>query len=276
MSRSWRSAIAVAAWVIGSAAAAASPVVESINGQFTPPFLVFDNAQAGWIFTPSRSLVLDGVSTTFANVGAASQLGPIAARTVTVSFFDGSPRGALLGRTSFTADASAGVRGGAIAPVLLPAGRPVFVGFEGLRNLGLNIVDWQITAPAPVQPAGTVNLDGWYYGEQWATYVPQRVNGVLQVFSAPILRLEGRATNVPGPADCLFRWAEQTYPQLFAPAGAASQVLQTWWYRHYPGTRAYLGVSAADERVYYLGPDARLVDVGPLAGWLVQAGCAAG
>ncbi len=271
----WRSALAASLVVLSQLAPAASPVVESINGQLTPPFLVFDNAQAGWIFTPSRSLVLDGVSTTFANVGAASQLGTILPRTVTVSFFDGSPKGALLGRTTFTADASAGVLGGSVAPVLLPAGRPVFIGFDGLRNLGLNIVDWQITSPQPVQPAGTVNLDGWYFGEQWATYVPQRVNGVLQVFSAPILRLQGSETTVLPAADCLFRWAERTYPQLFAPAGAASQAFQTYWYRHYPGTQAYVGVSATDQHVYYIGPDGRLQDVGPLAGWLTLAGCPA-
>lgn len=271
----WRSFMAAGLALLTTLAGAASPVVESINGQLTPPFLVFDNAQAGWVFTPSRSFVLDGLSTTFANVGAASQLGPILPRTVTVSLFDGSPKGALLGRTSFTADAAAGVLGGSLAPVLLPAGRPVFIGFEGLRNLGLNIVDWQITSPQPVQPAGTVNLDGWYFGEQWASYVPQRVNGVLQVFSAPILRLQGQATTVLPAADCLFRWAEQAYPQLFAPGGASSQAFQSYWYRHYPGTKAYVGVSAADQHVYYIGPDGRLQDVGALAGWLARAGCPA-
>lgn len=275
MSGRWRSLLVAGLVVMSPAADAASPVVESINGLLSPPFLVFDNAQAGWVFTPSRSFVLDGVSTTFANVGAASQLGPILPRTVTVSFFDGSPKGALLGRTSFIADASAGVLGAGITPVLLPVGRPVFVGFEGLRNLGLNIVDWQITAPQPVQPAGTVNLDGWYFGEQWATYVPQRVNGVLQVFSAPILRLQGQATTMLPAADCLFRWAETFYPQLFAPAGAASQAFQSYWYRYYAGTRAYVGVSAVDHHVYYLGPSGALLDVGPLAGWLAQAGCPA-
>jgi len=256
-------------------AAAASPVVESINGGLTPPFLVFDPNLAGWVFTPSRNFLLDGVYSTFANVGAVSQIGPVLPRSVTVSVLDGTPKGALLARASFQADASAGNLGANFAPVLLLAGRPVFIGFEGLRNLGLNIVDWQITSPVPVQPSGTVNLDGWYYGEQWATYVPQRVGGALQVFSAPILRLQGTPVSLAASVDCLFGWAENFYPQLFGPAGSQSLPYGPYYYRYYAGTRSYVGVSAASNHVYYIGGDGALQDVGALAGWLALAGCPA-
>jgi len=76
------------------------------------------------------------------------------------------------------------------------------------------------------------------------------------------------------PADCLFNWAERDYPSLFAPA-AISNTVAPYYYRYYSQTNAYLGVSAADNHLYYLGPASSysLVDAGPLSGWLAAAGC---
>jgi predicted outer membrane repeat protein len=47
-------------------------------------------------------------------------------------------------------------------------------------------------------------------------------------------------------SDCLFNWAERVYPNLFAPAGAISNTLAPYYYRHYSQTNAYLGTSSAD------------------------------
>ena len=73
--------------------------------------------------------------------------------------------------------------------------------------------------------------------------------------------------------ECLFGWAEQNYPGLFAPAAATTAVSTVYTYRHYSATNAYLGVSTADNHVYYLGPDGNLQDEGPLSYWLPKADC---
>lgn len=249
--------------------------VQSINGALAPPFLVWSPDKAGWTFTASRTYLLDGIYSTFRNVGAASQTGPILRRDVTVSVQENDAKGNLLARGVFSADASAGTLGANVTPVLLLAGKRYFLSYSGLANLGLNIVDWNINAPAPQQPAGTINLDGWYTGENYQTYYPQVINGVLQVFSAPILRLQGTPVSFGTAADCLFNWAEANYASLFAPAGQASAAYQTYYYRYYPGTRAYVGVSAADNQVYYLAPNGTMSAVGALSTWLALAGCPA-
>lgn len=73
--------------------------------------------------------------------------------------------------------------------------------------------------------------------------------------------------------DCLFNWAEIYYPQLFSPAGYASQASPPYYYRYYLKTNAYLGVSSADNHVYYLPPGGNLLDAGQLSTWLATAGC---
>ncbi len=76
-------------------------------------------------------------------------------------------------------------------------------------------------------------------------------------------------------SDCLFTWAEKTYPNLFAPAGAMSNTAAQYYYRYYAQTNAYLATSSADNHVYYLGPSSNdsILDVGELSTWLATAGC---
>jgi virginiamycin B lyase len=75
-------------------------------------------------------------------------------------------------------------------------------------------------------------------------------------------------------ADCLFNWAERTYPTLFAPT-TTSNTLAPYYYRYYSQTRAYLATSSADNHVYYLGPISNnaILDVGALSTWLGTASC---
>jgi photosystem II stability/assembly factor-like uncharacterized protein len=75
------------------------------------------------------------------------------------------------------------------------------------------------------------------------------------------------------PTECLFNWAEKTYPALFAPAGSPTAAWTVYTYRHYPATNSYLGVSSIDNHVYFMGTDGYLQDEGPLSDWLHQAGC---
>lgn len=85
----------------------------------------------------------------------------------------------------------------------------------------------------------------------------------VKVSSAPI-----------APADCLFDLAEKTYAQLFAPAGSVSQTSSTkFYYRYYPTTNSYLGISAADNHVYYQVADGAQQDQGDAVTWFAKAGC---
>jgi hypothetical protein len=76
-------------------------------------------------------------------------------------------------------------------------------------------------------------------------------------------------------ADCLFDWADANYPEFFSPAKSPSKTLDIYYYRYYLSTDAYLGVSSADNHVYYIGPlsGGNLLDLGDLADWLKTANC---
>lgn len=77
------------------------------------------------------------------------------------------------------------------------------------------------------------------------------------------------------PADCLFAWAERTYPSYFAPSGGSSSTALDYRYRYYSGTNAYLATAARDGHLYYYGTlsGQTLLDLGMAATWLGTAGC---
>lgn len=74
-------------------------------------------------------------------------------------------------------------------------------------------------------------------------------------------------------SDCLLNWAENNYPNLFSPKSDGSQDHPPFYFRYYPNTSSYLGISAANSHVYYLKQGAALRDVGHLSDWLARAGC---
>lgn len=68
-------------------------------------------------------------------------------------------------------------------------------------------------------------------------------------------------------------WAERSYPELFGPAGQATQSLTGYRYRGYTGGH-FLAVSdATPPRLVYLGPlnNNSVLDLGLLSGWVGQA-----
>ena len=75
--------------------------------------------------------------------------------------------------------------------------------------------------------------------------------------------------------DCLFNWAESNYPNLFASPSSPTVVGSPYTYRYYSTTNTYLGVSSFDNHVYYLGPDGKMEDEGPISDWLPKASCPA-
>lgn len=76
-------------------------------------------------------------------------------------------------------------------------------------------------------------------------------------------------------ADCLFNWAERTYPDYFSPAQTASATSAPYYFRYYSATRNFLAGSSFDSHVWVFGPsfDNSLLDVGPLGSFLGMAGC---
>lgn len=75
---------------------------------------------------------------------------------------------------------------------------------------------------------------------------------------------------------CMLNWAQAFYPNLFSPSVSGVQFSSPYTYRYYPDTNAYVGVSSADNHVYYLGPnDASLQDLGDLSPLLKESGCGA-
>lgn len=76
-------------------------------------------------------------------------------------------------------------------------------------------------------------------------------------------------------ADCLFDWVEQVYSGYFPAAGKLAATHAPYYYRYYPSTRNYLGVSSDDQHIWVIGDSfgGRLLDVGPVANYTSSAGC---
>lgn len=76
-------------------------------------------------------------------------------------------------------------------------------------------------------------------------------------------------------ADCLMNWGEASYPALLSPAKPASRTAAPYYYRYYAATNTYVGVSSADQHLYYLpaSQSATPQDLGPAMNWVIQAKC---
>jgi mannan endo-1,4-beta-mannosidase len=144
-----------------------------------------------------------------------------------------------------------------------------------VSNGGSPITGYTVTA----NPGGKTGT-----GAASPIVVAELTNGSSYTFTVTATNSAGTSPNstasnavtpsVTAPSDCLFNWAEVTYPTLFAPA-VASNTLAPYYYRYYAQTRAYLATSSADNHVYYLGPVSNnaILDVGPLSTWRATAGC---
>jgi hypothetical protein len=152
--------------------------------------------------------------------------------------------------------------------------RKVLIASQGFADLGIVTPDYIVPNGFLFQTGGTVN----YAGVDIMAYTALPSDGIhaldrngSAVATAP--------TNFAGAtgsiADCLFNWAERTYPQFFAPAGAASAALPPYYYRFYAGTQNYVATSAADDQVYVLGPMSgnAIQPVGSFATFLPISGC---
>lgn len=249
-------------------AQAAAMLLFDLNGRSTAAPLVFTDDAVGWTVQPSQNMLLSSLGTTFGRVPGSTALGTVLPRSVRISVYEGNARGALKARTSVFVDALGGAKEAQIEPVLLLAGQRYLVAFESIRNIGATIVDTTV-----MQPASTIHLSGWSSGADLATFNATFVDGALQRLGAPILRLNGTPVTVLPQVDCLLAWAEQNYPGVFAPRNPVSQTLYTFYYRHYPQTGTYLGISAADQNVYVMEGNGVISNVGALSQWLQVSRC---
>lgn len=95
----------------------------------------------------------------------------------------------------------------------------------------------------------------------WAAFV-----GVIPCASANTTRSQ---------SDCLFDWAQRAYPATFFPAQTSSIALAPYYFRAYPASSTYLGISSDNDHLYYVGPLSghRLFDLGPAPVWTDKASC---
>lgn len=101
---------------------------------------------------------------------------------------------------------------------------------------------------------------------------------VLICNTASAVKVPEQATNAASAQtdiECVFNWAQTFYSNLLSPPVSGVQSSPPYTYRYYPATNAYLGVSSADNHVYYLGPEGTLQDVGDLSALLAISGCGA-
>ena len=76
-------------------------------------------------------------------------------------------------------------------------------------------------------------------------------------------------------ADCVFTWGEHNYADLLTPGAPPSQTYAPYYYRHYPATNSYVGVSSTDSHLYFMGnySNNQMLDLGAIATWKQTAKC---
>jgi WD40 repeat protein len=84
------------------------------------------------------------------------------------------------------------------------------------------------------------------------------------------------ATTTASSTDCLFNWAEDSYPIFFKPSRPSTETVGEYTLRRYPTTSTYLGVASSNGRLYFYAPSALtnpLLDLGLASQWKDTAGC---
>jgi hypothetical protein len=198
--------LAAAACLCAPAAEAAT--FDSINGAASPPFVYYGGpVNIGWMYTPTESYNLDGISTYFEPVPNGT-----GAHTITAQIWSDLPNngGTLLGQGQFSANSGSGGFGGvSFAPTVLAAGTSYFVDFLNTAGMGVNLGSWALDGngnPAPSNGA-TTNLGSWYLDNgngsafslvsDGGSYYTTATGNVS--FAEPILYFSGTAISPPVP-----------------------------------------------------------------------------
>lgn len=81
--------------------------------------------------------------------------------------------------------------------------------------------------------------------------------------------------NTTVPANCVFNSGEHNYANLLMPTAARSHIFKPYWYRHYPGTNSYVGISSQDTNLHYMGSASSdpMLGLGSMASQKQTEGC---
>jgi hypothetical protein len=199
-----------AAILVFAASAYADPAIDNINGGLTPfPALTNGLGDLGWVYSPTESYLLSGISSDF-STGGSSQ-------TVTLSFYSGIPNSGsatLLGSGTFSSGAGLlGVTFG--SDISITAGDTYFVGLSNTMGIGVDMADaaFLVTSAQPAAPGVTYIPSGFYTDNNavttdFATNIPLDDTSCPgggtcnNAFAAPILDFYGQPNTsaVPEPS----------------------------------------------------------------------------
>ncbi|MFO1252328.1 MAG: hypothetical protein U1E77_14610 [Inhella sp.] len=90
-----------------------------------------------------------------------------------------------------------------------------------------------------------------------------------------VVELKPQARTLSEQADCLFSWGERQYASLFQPQPQVSKTAGDYYYRHYPTTNTYVGITLSGQRLVFWDANGSvgIQDLGALGTWLGTAGC---
>lgn len=71
---------------------------------------------------------------------------------------------------------------------------------------------------------------------------------------------------------CVFNWGATNYSQLFPTVGSLTSYSAPYYYRRH-ATGNYLGISTSDKKLYFLGPDGHLLELGDALNWRATTSC---
>lgn len=140
----------------------------------------------------------------------------------------------------------------------------------------------QLAAQTILNSTSTVALKGSEFCVGYGTSASEMSNSgrIRSVATVPLDQGSTAAsaptcttTAVIQPADCLFNWAENTFPDFFAPKGGASVADGPNYLRSFNKTGATLGINAGN--LVYVGPisGGAALSLGAATDWYGVAGC---
>jgi hypothetical protein len=203
-------AVAILACTAFTGSAYADPTYDNINGSASPyPSLAMAETDLGWVYSPTVSYILTGITSNFSDVGAM--------QTVTLSIWSGIPPISTtpLGTGTFTA--GYGILGVTFPAVSITAGDTYFVGLSNTGGIGVDMVDsaFLVTSLHPAAAGVTYIPSGFYTDYPDAStdfannvplygYAPACGGDCNNAFAAPILNFQGHAASaVPEPTSLL-------------------------------------------------------------------------
>ena len=101
------------------------------------------------------------------------------------------------------------------------------------------------------------------------------MNPACTVLVSALARVTASFSNDKATAECFFAYAEATVPALLSPKGSATRYMAPYYFRYYPTSGSYLGLSTADGHAYYLAPGSAPLDLGLALQFLAAASCLA-